>query len=492
MITENVSALKINKLTQEQYDAALTAGILDENALYCTPREITSNSGGRKIEVVVTAAAGSTVYYSDEEGNEYTQVVDSTGQTTIVIPKYGTYSFYAVLGDQQSDVVDMVLDTAMQYELKLSFYKYYGVKIEIGNSDPEAAVTYIDSASGMTAGWDNWKDTVIFKDIKPCVLKDGVVQYYLNPDNYTKKEDGTASTINSTTAGDVMVEIPKLGYKMTTDGTYHYIWVTEDPNADGYCYAAHSKNELGDCDKIYVGAYLGYAVSSKLYSISGKTPTASINLTNFRTYATARGDGYELFSFYPMTLLQCLYLLIFKNRDSQSALGKGFVEGSAAKNTGIANSRGFMYGSTTIGSNDSARVKFLGIEDFWGNLNCWVDGLRCDSSYNILTYYKDMTGTDDGTGYQYSCSSGVISNISGYTTDIVGTNHGGFMPNAASGSDSTYYADRGYWSSSSKCVSFGGNWSNGTAAGVFALMVSGAQNSTATGLGARLIYKHIA
>lgn len=37
MITENVSTLKINKLTQEQYDRELANGNIDENALYLTP-----------------------------------------------------------------------------------------------------------------------------------------------------------------------------------------------------------------------------------------------------------------------------------------------------------------------------------------------------------------------------------------------------------------------------------------------------------------------
>lgn len=39
MITENVSTLKIHKLTQEQYDRELEAGTLEENALYVTPCE---------------------------------------------------------------------------------------------------------------------------------------------------------------------------------------------------------------------------------------------------------------------------------------------------------------------------------------------------------------------------------------------------------------------------------------------------------------------
>lgn len=37
MITENLSTLKIHKLTQEQYDRELAAGNVEETALYLTP-----------------------------------------------------------------------------------------------------------------------------------------------------------------------------------------------------------------------------------------------------------------------------------------------------------------------------------------------------------------------------------------------------------------------------------------------------------------------
>lgn len=37
MITENLSTLKINKLSQAQYDRELAAGRIDANALYLTP-----------------------------------------------------------------------------------------------------------------------------------------------------------------------------------------------------------------------------------------------------------------------------------------------------------------------------------------------------------------------------------------------------------------------------------------------------------------------
>ena len=42
MITENLSTLKIHKLSQAQYDRELSAGNIDENALYLTPDEIVS------------------------------------------------------------------------------------------------------------------------------------------------------------------------------------------------------------------------------------------------------------------------------------------------------------------------------------------------------------------------------------------------------------------------------------------------------------------
>ena len=46
MITENLSTLKIHKLTQAQYDRELDAGNLDENALYLTPYEAQNETDG--------------------------------------------------------------------------------------------------------------------------------------------------------------------------------------------------------------------------------------------------------------------------------------------------------------------------------------------------------------------------------------------------------------------------------------------------------------
>lgn len=430
------------------------------------------------ITLVVTVDSGSNVTVSS---GSVSKQATSTGTATFYLPSTGTWTVTATLsGTTVSDTV--TISSYTNYTLTLNYYKYYGVKIQIGNYNPSSGVTYIEDATGMSTG-SSWNNTSIFKNIKPCVVKDGVVQYYLNPNNLAQKSDGSAATINSTTSGDVMIEIPKLGYKMTTDGSYHYVYVTDDPAAEGYCYKAHSLNSEGDCDKIYIGAYLGYVNGSKLYSLSGQSPTTNTTLTSFRTYASARGTGYQLMSFYPLTLLQCLYLIKYKNRNGQSAIGKGYTNANSKSNTGSTNANGIDYGTTSA----TTHMCFLNIEDFWGNLYWWIDGLYCDSSRNIKTAYKSFN--DTGASYPYTKSSGVSNNLVNYLSDIQGTNEGGFVAKSVNGSSTTYYADYASLFAGS-CAYFSGSWSNGGYAGPFYLSVAYIASNSYSDLGARLVYKH--
>lgn len=44
MITENLSTLEIHKLTQEQYEKALSEGRINERAIYLTPDDASSEN----------------------------------------------------------------------------------------------------------------------------------------------------------------------------------------------------------------------------------------------------------------------------------------------------------------------------------------------------------------------------------------------------------------------------------------------------------------
>lgn len=84
MITENLSTLKIHKLTQEQYDRELAAGNIDETALYLTPDEeidLTPYATTEYVDNVINEQNESGIVasskFTDTAIRKWRQVVDS-------------------------------------------------------------------------------------------------------------------------------------------------------------------------------------------------------------------------------------------------------------------------------------------------------------------------------------------------------------------------------------------------------------------------------
>ena len=376
-----------------------------------------------------------------------------------------------------------VKDGSRNIEL-VQAYQTYGVSIDLSNSNPETSVTYTDDAVGMVAGSPDWYKMSIFNKIKPCLFKNGAVVGYLNPDNFAQFADGTAADITSGNSGDVMIEIPKTGYKISKSGTTLTVQITDDPNKKGFSYKAHTRTEDGDREKLYIGAFLGSNKDNKLRSVSGVAPQIETTLTDFRIHAQANGAGYDLFAFYPMTLLQCLYLIMYKNLNSQSALGMGYVGDEnyefGAKNTGATLDKGMSYGS----QDSMEQMKFLGIEDFWGNVYQWIDGLVSTADYHALV----ATDNFNDTGENYT-DIGALSTkyLGGYMKEPQGTNDAGFIIGATGGSASTYFSDYAYFYGG--CVPvFGGFFGDGADAGAFLLVVYYVPGDAYDSLGGRLMF----
>ena len=384
-------------------------------------------------------------------------------------------------------------------------YKYYTVRIDLNNPDPETSCTYMEDAVGMTPGYDGWKDTNLISGIRPCLLsyEDGTVQYQEKDiSTYIDWVPETGETYD-----DYMVEFPLMGYKLWNDDSYQYVSVTDDPNAEdkGYCYYAHSLNTEKDCDKIYIGQFLGTKTTytdgvtrlRSLYHgdassvVTNLTPLANTSLIDFRTYASNTGSGYSIISFFPWTLLQCLYVIMYKNLDSQAALGQGYTDAAGSVDTlGTTLSQPFCYGDP---NDATVHMKFLGIEDMWGNLSHWIDGVYSDNSFNILTDYRNSQFTGSGHDFQFSESSGLSSYKNGYIKAILGTNNTGFIRKGTeNGTRSTYFADYNVIESDMFAGYAGGDWGSGPDSGAFRFYLNFSASSSESTLGARLMYKHLA
>lgn len=357
----------------------------------------------------------------------------------------------------------------------------YTVKIDLNNSNPETCCTYMDDAVVMAKGSGDWDNAEIFKDIKPCIFNNGQVNYYLNKLDWNRKADGTPSNLTGID-GDYMVEFPKFAYRIYKDDNYLYVSITQNPdiiaNDSRYHYYAFSRNTEGDRDYFYLGGFKGSLNSDgNLQSVSETTAAVSKTLAEFKTLANNRGNGYTITSYNQIVALQCLYLIKYGNLNGQAALGRGYVGSSGKIIPGRYSSPQMYYGSA---EDTNQRIKFAGIEDFWGNIYEWVDGLTTNSSRDIIT-------NTTISGNPVTTASGLASDSYGYITNVSGTTESGFIPVKFSGSSTTYFCDNGNLYAD-RVLSFGGHWSGGDYAGPFRLAALQAASDSYSSVGARLLY----
>lgn len=358
----------------------------------------------------------------------------------------------------------------------------YTIRIDQSNSNPLTCCTYADDAVGMTKGSSEWDDIFGYK---PCIMRNGVVQGYLNPNDFTKYTSGSNAPITDTDY-DVMIEFPRMGLDISTSGKIITIKLTDAKNDSNFQYLAHKRGKLHK-GYFYLGAYIAANVTGSsgiLCSNSDSEPLVNKSLTDFINYAHKRGSGYEIMGFYQWTYVQALYIMKYGNLNSQAALGKGYVNGSLAQTTGATNTQGMCYGNPNSGTD---RMKLFGLEDLWGNVYQFISGLYSDSNRNLLTTTDNFGVNTSADAWEYNVSSGTTGDVSGYMTESQGTNNGGFVTKVGGGSSTTYYSDYAYLGASDFPI-VGGYWNDGDDAGVFGCYVDGSASELDEGLGSRLMY----
>lgn len=383
----------------------------------------------------------------------------------------------------------------------------YGFHINSNESDPSSAVTYLEDAVGMAPAhmdytngvfdYGSWKDAFFMP--KPCMLKyDGTVDYYLDPDDYSKKEDGTASDVaDGTYGGNAMMEWgqngKKIWYKIVPDAnddTSASIYIADHQADEDFRAWSFINNQGVMVDHFYTPIYNGSLDSNgKLRSISGKDYTALCqNKTAAQEVAAAELNNpstdklwyTEVYA--DVTLINLLLILVGKSLNCQAVFGNGVQAQayaySSMVSTGTLDDKGAFFGY-----NDNIHaVKVFGMENWWGNQ--W----RRYAGHVMVDYvqkYKMTRGRQDGsTADDYSQSS-TASDYAGYLTGATGpsTNgfvkkmkfdENGFQTSEIDGTSATYWCDYWYPSSGTRYAIRGGDCRNSAeAVGPFCVGLNG-------------------
>lgn len=387
-------------------------------------------------------------------------------------------------------------------------YVLYGFHIDTTESDSEACITYLEDAqNAIPASMDythgvfdygTWKNAFFMP--RPCMLKsNGLVDYYLNENDYTKKEDGSTSDIaNAEYDGNAMMEFPKIWMKIVPDAvetgaSIYFSDVQVDSTFTDYPYINRSGKHV---DKIYLPIYNGSVdKNSKLRSLSGVTNIANnVNTTTQITQAEANGDGWYIEDFGTRMMIGFLHVLISKNFNSQQAFGNGLmsVNETSAKAyvTGTLDKNGLFYGY-----NDGTHgVKTFGMENFWGCFWHRVAGLIAK---NGVPFVKMCWGQEDGstvdeynlTGNGYKQFPFSIPAETGYPMQWSFDNDT-MLPKNVGGSATTYAGDYFYINTGITAFSlFGGSSVYGSYCGAWFVNLNNSAGSAVWALGSALSFK---
>ena len=373
-------------------------------------------------------------------------------------------------------------------------YVLYGFRRTKADSNPATRLVATDMAVGMTSASMNtstgaidlgdWANVWFVTGNKPCMIKyDGTIDYYLNPDDYTKKEDGTASDVASTSyGGNAMAIFPTVWVYRYEDDNYEYVKLCNIQLDDNYKAYAHQREDGSIMDWFARSIYDGAAVSSVIRSISGLTPSNTTAGNTQLTYAQANGSLWDCDTWSRVSLIWDMLRLMSLNDNVQDAWGYGYYTGmSSASNlitSGQGNTKGQFYGlkSNTI-------VKVFHMENFWGNIWKLMQGLIYNTTgkYGVKMYRPYST-----TGSGYTATSYGLSGTSGGYQSAHHTSELGTLPYTVSGSDSTYIPDGCWWNTSQQNFArFGGSGNLGLLVGC-ALGLNDALSSSAWYFGVAL------
>jgi uncharacterized repeat protein (TIGR02543 family) len=333
--------------------------------------------------------------------------------------------------------------------------------------------------------------------MKLCnVADDGTINAYI----------GEPSFVRDGSNGQVMVRIPKFYYKHTYDEATgkHEFWVAEwSSQAEAFLEAAGFKLHPAfiragvEKDYVLIGVYQAWLDedSGKLFSISGEIPTTLKSIVDFRTAAQARGAGWNQLDIQTISAVQLLYLVEYATTNCQTSIGRGVVDIEWDSTIKAVATGGCdeLAGESGVGNN--SMVSYRGIENLWGNVWAFVDGINIKWSEK-QPYVSDHDFVCDKFDENYKLTGITLPSAKGWIKKLSCSPVADwlFMPHGddgVGGDPNSYIPDFYYenWvNPANTIVTVGQPWHHGHNAGLFGWSVFYTASTENMHVGARLVH----
>lgn len=286
-------------------------------------------------------------------------------------------------------------------------------------------------------------------------------------------------------AGNVFVKIPKFYSKITknADGTYkHQLSRTKHEGFDTLFKVGDS-----EIDYVMVGKYEGSGSSSKVWSKSGQTPLVNITMDDFRNGCKVHGAGYQQYDFLIDLIIKELWLVEMATTNSQSIMYGYANDNSSIINTGATDTVATPTGSPISNTDGKHACKYRGIENLWGNIWKWCDGISFNGNSVYVCTEPTAYSAGKTTGlYEYY---GTSASSNGFVKTVAPLAEGSLIQyiTAVGADESSYYCDRSWQGGT--VLNCSGKWNNGTRAGLWYWDSDNTASTSGSSIGGRLCYK---
>lgn len=315
----------------------------------------------------------------------------------------------------------------------------------------------------------------------------GMEEYTLNNETgrvSAKKGDPgfTRTNINL----PVMVKIPEFYYKIERVGSIFRYYVADGP-VDGL--SLHPGSGDNYLARYEAGEASSGTMGPILASYSGTTPSVGKTRSEFRDRARNMATGFQLRDIAAWCAYDLLYLVEYADWDSQEKINRGIVNDTAAAHkTGETDA--MVYHTGRANSGDNSAVQYRGIENPWGNVSEFIDGINIQSKTAYICTEPESYADDTTDNYT---SSGITLPNSGFIKGL-GLSSGfpwAFIPNDNGGSETTYIPDYVYSNFGWRVLRVGGGRTYGEKAGLFFSSADYSSSDSSAICGTRLQFREV-